>query len=70
MHGTTVDREYFDITKVTWAKCLISFNFINLAYEIYLTLDILLHKVFPHYVCARIVIEIATYEMQSWLPCL
>ena len=27
----TVDREYFVVTKVTWVKCSMSFNFVNLA---------------------------------------
>ena len=26
-----VDWEYFGVTKVTWAKCSMSFNFVNLA---------------------------------------
>ena len=28
---STVDREYFGVTKVTWAKYSMSYNFINLA---------------------------------------
>ena len=27
----SVDWEYFSVTKATWAKCLMSFNFVNLA---------------------------------------
>ena len=30
-YETTVDREYFVVTKVTWVKCSMSFNFVNLA---------------------------------------
>ena len=29
--ATTVNREYFSVTKVTWSKCLMNFNFVNLA---------------------------------------
>ena len=43
----TIDREYFVITKVAWAKCLMSFNFVNT--QIFLTLEILLNKTFPCY---------------------
>ena len=50
-NGATVDREYFGVTKVTWAKCSMSFNRVNLAGLQNLFLDILLHEVFLHYMC-------------------
>ena len=31
LHGT-VGQEYFDVIKVTWAKCSKSFNFVNLVF--------------------------------------
>ena len=46
-----VDQEYFIVTKVAWAKCLMSFNFANLvSTQNFLTLEILLHEAFPCYV--------------------
>ena len=56
----TVDREYFGVTKVTWVKCSMSFNFINFAG----IRNILLRKFF-HVMCMCIVIEMAAYEMES-----
>ena len=31
LYIATVDREYFGVTEVMWAKCSMSFNFVNLA---------------------------------------
>ena len=30
LYSYTINREYFRVTKVTWAMCSMSFNFINL----------------------------------------
>ena len=50
-HTYNVYREYFVVTKVAWAKCFISFNFVNLVGpRNFLTPEILLHEAFPCYV--------------------
>ena len=61
----TVDREYFAGSKVASAKCLMSFNFVNLAcVRNYSNPEILINRVFP--LCTRGKKQsMAVYEMES-----
>ena len=59
---TTVDREYFVGSKLSWAKHSMRFNFVNLACVWnYFNTEILIHGVFTHW-CSM-----AAYEMESCL---
>ena len=69
----TVDQEYFSVTKVMWAKYLMSFNFVNFAeiYTKFIQLWIFYYTKFFRVMCTCIVIEMAVYSIQrTWLPCL
>ena len=63
---TTVDWEYFSVIKVMWAKCSLSFNFVNLAgiWNLFNSGYFITQKFF-HVTCTYIVIELAAYEMES-----
>ena len=71
---STIDQEYFGVTKVMWVKCLMSFNFVELAsIQIYLTPDILLHEFF----CIMCTCSYSDQNgstqngiQHTWLPCL
>ena len=66
----TVDREYFGVTKVTWAKYSMSYNFVNLA--CISTPDILQHKIFPHIKSSCITIKNGSTQdgiLYMRLPC-
>ena len=67
-HKHTVDQEYFGVTKVTWAKCSMSFNFVNSAgIRNLFNSRYFITQSFLHYVHVYIVIKMATYEMESSL---
>ena len=61
----TVDWEYFDVTKVTWVKCSMSFNFVNLAGIRNLFNSGYFITQFFRVTCTCIVIEMAACEMES-----
>ena len=51
MKRTTVDQEYFGVTKVMWAKCSMNFNFVNLAgIQNLFNFGYFITKGFPHYI--------------------